>query len=310
MIRREQVILTALGSQSTSGLNSSPLKCASRGMMGHHRKLETMARSKLSRGVSWLATLGLCGSAESATPPVISLPNHDVSFYQYSFEKDSRFVNTTCGFLIHGNSLSWEIPRPEWVINLYEVMDSGKVAARVDVATFRVLSDDAKAQVETRPPVTAISFTVGGQSVPVEARIVGRPKPFSGEVSATLEMASAQQVFDALYRADPVTIALAYQGGAQETLEVHKWWASQLFDPPTGKSFPAEGNFVQQCLQALEPAPAAGTQFVIYQLGPIPITNEGGFHPKAHKPGPIGWWSPPGAYCYGASGTTARCGAR
>ena len=268
-----------------------------------------MAIRICSRAAVGVAILALAGTSQSATPQSISISGNDVSFYQYSFQQNSRFLNASCGFLIHGNSYHWEVPRPEWVINVSEAVDHGKPVVRVDAATFRVLSDDAKAPVETRPPITAVSFSFKGRSEPLAVSIVGQPKMPSGQVTGTLQTAPAQLLFAALYHGDPVTIWLAYQDGTSEVLEVHKWWVAKVFDPPTGMWYQTEGNYVQDCLQSLEAAPA-GTQFVIYQLGPIPLTNEGGFHPKSHTAGPIGWWSPPGAYCFGRDGQAARCGVR
>jgi hypothetical protein len=260
--------------------------------------------------IAWLVTLAGCSSVAPEKPTRIGLSWNDVSFYQYSFEEESRFWNAACGFLIQGNSYSWQIPRPGWAISVYEVMDNDRPVVRVDAAAFRVVSNEPKAPVETRPPITALTFTLQGRRQSLTAKIVGQSNPQTGEINATLETAPAQEVFQAFYYGKPIEISLTYRDGATEVLEVRNWWVAKLFDPPTRHSFTTDGDYVQQCVKSLHRAPA-GAQYVIYQLGPLPITNRGGLHPEnTHLAGPIGWWTPPGSFCFGPHGEPGRCGTR
>ncbi len=253
----------------------------------------------------WLAPLAGCTPVVPESKQPTNLSHDDVSFYQYRFEEEPGvWKNATCGYLIRGNSYSWHIPRPEWAISVYEVMDNNTPVVRVDAAAFRVVSNDRKAPVETRPPITHLTFTLKDRGDPLTARIVGPASPLSGEINATLETASAQKLFKAFTWAEPVEVSLTYQDGATEVLEVQSWYVadSDWFGPiPTG-------GFFNECLKALRPGPA-GLRYFVDELGPLPITSRGGLHPPDNhpRPGPIGWWTPPGSFCFGPHGEPGRC---
>jgi hypothetical protein len=134
---------------------------------------------------AWLATLAGCTTVVPGTPIHTRLSEGDVSFYEYSFvEKPRTWENATCGFIIQGNSNSWQVPRPEWTISVYEVMDNDTPVVRVEAAAVRVLSNDRKAPVEPRAPITGLVFTPKGRGQPLTAHIIGEPSRLSGEINA------------------------------------------------------------------------------------------------------------------------------
>jgi hypothetical protein len=245
-----------------------------------------------------LAALAGCSTVAPGTPSHTRLSPFDVSFYGYSFEeKPHIWNNATCGFLIRGNHYSWQVPRPEWTISVYEVMDNATPVVRVEAAAFRALTGDRKAPVEPRAPITALAFTLGGHGEPLTADIVGAPSGPSGEINATLETVPAQALFKAFSLGEPVEISLTYQDGATDVLEVRNWYVATSFYYP-GQVYsdhgPRDGYFLE-CLRSLRPAPA-GVRYVVNELGPLPPPGAG-----------IAWWSPPGSFCFGPRGEPGRC---
>ena len=103
----------------------------------------------------WLAPLAGCTPVVPESKQPTNLSHDDVSFYQYRFEEEPGvWKNATCGYLIRGNSYSWHIPD----------QNGRSVSMRSWTATprpssgrhgsSRVVSNDRKAPVETRPPIT------------------------------------------------------------------------------------------------------------------------------------------------------------
>jgi hypothetical protein len=275
--------------------------------------LEASAMNICPVAAACLATLAGCSTVAPGTPPHTALSQDDVSFYEYSFEqKPHVWNNATCGFMIQGNSYSWQVPRPEWAISVYEVMDKDTPVVRVEAAAFRVVSNDRKAPVETRPPITAMTFMLKGRGEPLTANIVGEPNGLSGEINATLETAPAQGLFKALSWGKPIEVSLTYQDGATDMLEVRNWYVARDFYyyVDKGRSYldrGPEGDYFHECLKSLRPGPA-GVRYVVNELGPLPIISGSGFKPaNAHAPGPIGWWTPPGSFCFGPHGEPGTC---
>lgn len=254
-----------------------------------------------------LAALAGCSAVVPGAPPETPsrtrLSQDDVSFYEYSFEEKPRiWNNATCGFLIQGNSDSWHVPSPGWTLSVYEVMDNGTPVVRVEAAAFRVLSHDQKAPVEPRAPITALAFTLKGRGEQLTANITGEPSRLSGEITATLETAPAQGLFKALSRGDPVEISLTYQDGATDVLQVRNWYVARgyYYFVDKGRGYLERGpigDYFHDCLKSLRPGPA-GVRYVVNQLGPLPLSHSGG---------PIGWWSPPGSFCFGPHGEPGNC---
>jgi len=265
---------------------------------------------------AWLAALAGCSTVAPGTPPHTALSQDDVSFYEYSFEQEPHvWNNATCGFMIQGNSYSWQVPRPEWAISVYEVMDKDTPVVRVEAAAFRVVSNDRKAPVEPRAPITGLAFALKGRGEPLPANVVGQPNKLSGAINATLDTAPAQGLFKALSWGEPVEVSLAYQDGEKDLLEVHNWYVARglSWDVDQGRQYLDHvviGDYFHDCLKSLRPGPA-GLRYVINELGPLPLTGNGGLEPaNTHEPGPIGWWAPPGSFCFGPHGEAGRCPVR
>ena len=245
-----------------------------------------------------LAALAGCTTVLPGTPPRTRLSQGDVSFYEYRFEERPQvWNNATCGFMIQGNSNSWQVPRPEWAISVYEVMDKDTPVVRVEAATFRVVSNDRKAPVEPRAPITALVFTPKGRGEPLTANISGEPSTLSGEINATLDTAPAQGLFKALSWGEPVEISLTYQDGATDMLEVRNWYVARGLSWYVDQGRPyldhvVIGDYFHDCLKSLRPGPA-GARYVMEQLGPLL--------------GAIGWWAPPGSFCFGPNGEPGHC---
>lgn len=238
------------------------------------------------------------------TPSHIRLSRDDVSFYQYRFEEQPGvWKNATCGYLIQGNSRSWQVPRSEWVISVYEAMDGDTPVVRVEAAAFHVVSNDRKVAVEVRSPITALTFTLKDQGNPLTATIIGRPTRLGGEINATLKTAPAQELLRAFYRGEPVKISLTYLDSAPEVLEVRNWYVASapfvIADGPPATPTPI-GDYLHECLSSLHPGPA-GAQYIVAELGPLPGVDY-------HQPGPIDWWAPSGSFCFGPQGEPGHCG--
>ena len=153
-------------------------------------KTWTLAMKIRLVGAAWLVTLAGCSTVLPGTPGHTALSHDDVSFYKYSFEEKPRvWNNATCGFLIQGNSYSWQVPRPEWTISVYEVMDNDMLAVEVEVAAFGVVSTIGK----PRRKCSAIA----GPSLLI-ANISGSAQQNEPERSTrTLETAPAEGLFRA-----------------------------------------------------------------------------------------------------------------
>jgi hypothetical protein len=216
---------------------------------------------------TWLATLAGCstmvqapeGSATSqppATQPPIKLSENDVFFHERVFRVGSRYWSGMCGYTIHGNHDSTQVPRPEWAISIDEFMDRDTPVVRVRAVAFEVVSKERDSPRRPRPPIKALTFTLAGEREPLTAHIVGQP---SGDnaVEATLETPLAQELLEAFYDAQPIKISLTYQDDATEVLEVHAWADRRKFTGLNG--------YLHQCLQRLDPVPA-GVKEVKYKL--------------------------------------------
>jgi len=156
----------------------------------------------------------------AAARPVIDLSQNDVFFISRWFQgAGSKTWSALCGFAVHGNYLSNDVPRPLWELNIQELMAGDAPVVVISAGTYEVLSQDPKAARQARAPITALSFTVDGSPEPVTARIVGQPGS-DNAIKAVVETASGQRLLTGFYDGVPITVSLGYQDGGSEVLRV------------------------------------------------------------------------------------------
>lgn len=189
---------------------------------------------------------GMARAPESQLP--VKLSADDVYFHEHVFEIESHYWTGMCGYMIHGNYHSTQVPRPEWAISVDEFMDGKTPVVGVRAVALEVLSKGRK----VRPPIVALSFTPEGAREPVMSHIMGPPDKFN-VVTARLETAPAQALLEAYYYGQPIRISLTYQDGRTELLEVRG-----LGDRG---DFTALSGYLHQCLEHLHEIPAGVTGF-------------------------------------------------
>ncbi len=200
------------------------------------------------------------GSATSqppATQAPIQLSMNDVLFHERVFSVGSRYSSGMCGYTIHGNFDSRQVPRPEWAISIDESMERDTPVVRVRAVAFEVVSRERDSPRKPHPPITALTFTLEGEREPLTAHIVGSTGKMNA-ITATLEAAPTQSLLEAFYDgAQPIRISLTYQDGATQVLEVRSWSDHRQFRGVNG--------YLHQCLERLVPVPA-GVKEIKYTL--------------------------------------------
>ena len=195
-------------------------------------------------------------SAPPATRPPIELSQNDVFFISRWFRgTPSQTWSALCGFAIHGNYLSHDVPRPEWELNIQELMAGSTRVVAISAGAFEVVSKDPKGPRQPRAAISALTFTIEGAAEPVTARIVGQPGS-DNTVKGIVETAPAQKLFDAFNDGLPITISLGYQDGTTEILKVRN-----IKD--RGHVSGLKG-YLQHCTDLLHPLPpGAGSVYKI-----------------------------------------------
>jgi hypothetical protein len=158
------------------------------------------------------------GPAPAATP--IELSQNDVFFISRWFRgTQTRTYSALCGFAVHGNYGSHDVPRPEWEINIQALMAGTGPVVAVSAGAFEVVDKDPKAARQPRAVISALTFTVEGVAEPVSAQIVGQP-PNDHVIKALVANEPAQKVLGGFYDGALITIRLGYQDGSSEVLTV------------------------------------------------------------------------------------------
>jgi hypothetical protein len=177
-----------------------------------------------------LAALAASASVAQAPPPApgaaapaaapIELSQNDVFFISRWFRgTETKTYSALCGFAIHGNYLSHDLPRPEWEINIQALMTGAGPVVAVSAGAFQVVSKDAKAPRQPRAVISSLSFTVEGVAEPVSAQIAGQPGT-DHAIKALVPTEPAQQLLGGLYDGKLITVAIGYQDGSAEVLKV------------------------------------------------------------------------------------------
>jgi hypothetical protein len=174
----------------------------------------------------------------AASPTRVTLGPEDVYFLYRPVHAGSGL----CGFQIRGNHFSRAIPRPEWDMNIDEIVQGDTHVAGVSAGTFQVVSKDER---KPRPPITALTFTVDGNNEPVVAHIVGAPSD-ANALRAMVDLEPAARLFMAFYSGQRVTIALNYQDGAAELLEVRTLGDRRKFSG-------GQNNYFDECMRGIKP---------------------------------------------------------
>src|SRR5215469_5482539 len=101
--------------------------------------------------VLMLALIAAAAEADS-----VFLPDGDV-YFMYHPVKDGHGL---CGFQIRGNHMSRSVPRPEWDLNVDELVTGNMRIVGVSAVAFVVTSNDRKVARKPRAPLTELSFAV------------------------------------------------------------------------------------------------------------------------------------------------------
>jgi len=184
--------------------------------------------------------------AENAPSQALSLSRNDVLFHERVFSVGPRYWSGMCGFAIHGNYDSRQVPRPEWAISIDEVMDRGAPVVRIHAAKFEVVSGGWDSPRKPLAPITALAFTFEGEQELPAAQIVAEGGK-TNAITATLETAPGEKLLYAFYDTRPVRISLTYQDGTSEVLNVRNW--SDL------RQFTGLNGYLHQCLEHLNTVP-------------------------------------------------------
>jgi hypothetical protein len=215
-----------------------------------------------------LATLAGCSTfaqVPPGMPPPVRLSVNDVYFDSHEFKVGTQTWNGMCGYTIQGNYRSGEVPRPEWAINIDEVVEDGTPVVRVRAGAFEVVSRGRDAPRKPRPPITAISFMFKGERAPLAAPIVAGTDQ-ADTVEARLAAGPGQKLLEAIYDTQPIFVSLSYADGARDALEVRSWSDHEIFWGPNG--------YLHQCLEHLRPVPA-GVKVTDHSFAPpLPIYSE------------------------------------
>jgi hypothetical protein len=179
--------------------------------------------------------------AMPAEKPVMLSPE-DVFFSYRLLDKGHRM----CGFKILGNHFSNNtVPRSEWELNVFEIVSGKTRVAGISAGAFEVVGKDKKAPREPRPPIVGLSFSVNGDATPINAAIVGTPG-VANAIRAVLDDEPAQRLFAAFYEPKLITIALRYQDGTSDLLQVRNWRDEGKFADP-------KNNYFVQCMRGDRP---------------------------------------------------------
>jgi hypothetical protein len=158
-----------------------------------------------------------------------------------------------CGFQIRGNHMSRKIPRPEWDINIDELVAGDKRIAGISAGAFEVTSNDRKIARNPRAPITVLNFAVDGDNQPITTKIVGEPNA-ANAVRAVLEAEPAMRLFVAFRTRKLITVSLTYQDGTADELQVRGWSDFRKFGG-------GQNNFFDECLRGL--APYSNQKYVV-----------------------------------------------
>jgi hypothetical protein len=148
-----------------------------------------------------------------------------------------------CGFQIRGNHQSIKVPRPEWDINIDEIVTEERRIAGISIGAFDVTSKDRKVARKPRAPITAMTFWVDGQ--PLATQIVGKPNA-ANAVRAMMESEPAARIFEAFANRKLIKISLRYRDGTADELQVRGWSDDRKFG--SGKN-----NFFEECRRGVMP---------------------------------------------------------
>jgi hypothetical protein len=221
--------------------------------------------------IASLASLMACAAgaqSPAAARPVIELSQSDVFFISRWFRgTESKTWSALCGFAIHGNYRSDDVPRPEWELNIQELMAANTPVFAVTAAAFEVVSKDSKAPRQPHAAISALAFTVDGSAAPVTARIVGQPGG-DNAIKAVLDTQPAHQLLAGFYDGVPITISLGYQDGGTEVLKV-----SNLRDRG---HVSGHAGYLRNCTERLHPLPP-GTPSAYRINSPLELMSQDPF---------------------------------
>jgi len=186
------------------------------------------------------ATLVLLAATLVAADPVF-LSDSDL-YFQYRPVQGGAGM---CGFQIRGNHRSGRTPRPEWDINIDELVAGGTRIAGISAGAFEVTSNHRKIARKPRAPISALSFALPGDNQPIVATIVGAPNE-ANAVRAMMEAEPALRLFIALRSGRLITISLTYQDGTGDVLQIRGMSDMRKFGG-------GQNNYFDECLRGLAP---------------------------------------------------------
>jgi hypothetical protein len=184
----------------------------------------------------------LVGASASAQTPLL-LAADDVVFHYEPVQGG----NGLCAFEIHGNYSGHDVPRPEWDLNIAEIVLNNRHLIGISAGAFQVESADRGKARKPLPPIIALVFTIENDASPISATIVGSPSEVNA-IKAVVDAEPGHRLFSAFSQARPVTIELKYQDGTADTLEVRDWHDRRHIADGKNDEF-------DQCLRGFAPAP-------------------------------------------------------
>jgi len=154
--------------------------------------------------------------------------------------------NGMCGFQIRGIHMSRKVPRPEWDINIDEIVAGDTRVVGISAGAFDVTSNDKAIMRNSRPPIAVLSFTVKGDIQPINTKLVGTPNT-ANAIRGVIDSEPAMRLFEAFKTRKLITISLTYQDGTNNVLQVRGWNDLRKFGDG------AKNNFFDECLRGIAP---------------------------------------------------------
>jgi hypothetical protein len=189
-----------------------------------------------------LLCAALIASASASAQTALLLSEDDMIFHYEPVQGG----NGLCAFEIHGNYSSHDVPRPEWDLNIAEVVLNNQHLIGISAGAFQVESPDRSRARKPLAPITSLVFSIENDASPITATIVGSPSEVNA-IKAIVDAEPGHRLFSAFSQAQPVTIALKYQDGTADTLQVRDWHDRRRI--AAGKN-----DYFEQCLKGFAPA--------------------------------------------------------
>lgn len=162
---------------------------------------------------------------------------------------NKKTVVHVCGFGIFGNHISRKNPKPEWDVNIDELVQGDTRVVGVTAGTF-----DVNGRKRTpRSAITGLEFSWEGAQEPVAIQIVGAPNRDNG-IRAVIDLPRSAALFSALETDQYITLSFRYADGTTDAVRLRGYR-----DPDRGTKM----STFARCLRGDPPA-TTGPLFPVY----------------------------------------------